>query len=60
MPPTLPGEPLTYIAAQVTVDRRRPALPLHHRLPLAAPGALNALLFDRLFSPLSGHHAGFL
>ena len=73
--PTLPEEPpalavrlgtqrrllaLHFIAAQIAVNRRRPAPTLHHYLALATPSTLDALLFDRHFSPLSGHHVGFL
>jgi len=43
---------LHLIAAEVAVDRRRPPLPPHHRLALTTPGALDALLLDRHFSPL--------
>ena len=48
---------LHLIAAQVAVDRRRPALPPHHRPALATPGALDALLLDCHFCPLLDRHA---
>jgi len=42
---------LHLIAAEVTVDRRRPPLTLRHCLALATAGALNTLLLDRHISP---------
>ncbi len=51
---------LHLIAAQVTVDRRRPALPPHDCFALPTFGALNPLRFNRHFSPLSDRHAGII
>jgi len=42
---------LHLVAAQVALDRRRPALAPHHRLALATPGALDTLGFNRHFPP---------
>jgi len=43
--------PLHLIAAEVTVDRYRAALAPRHCFALATPGALDALCFNRHFTP---------
>jgi len=42
---------LHLVAAQVTVDWHWPALPPRHRFPLATPGTLDTLCFNRHFPP---------